>query len=527
MPATIVFHPSSDLLRTFLGALSLAVLLPLQMTAETPSESAEASSSSGKTFLAEAPFDPPEVVETHHSIEIDGTSLSYTARAGKLILKNETGEPTAGIFFVAYTRDDSDPEERPVTFSFNGGPGSSSIWMHMGLLGPRRVLLDEDGFALPPPHQLVDNAWSLLDETDLVFIDPVSTGFSRPLDPEKEKAFHGLNEDVEAVGEFIRRYISEYTRWASPKFLIGESYGTTRAAALSLHLQNRHGLYLNGIMLVSSVLDFATLRYSEDNDLPYVLFLPSLAATAHYHQRLPRPLQQLPLKELLERAEAFATGPYREALFAGDSLSDETFNEVAGNLADFIGIPCEEIISRRLRLDAFTFFPTLLEDQNRTVGRFDGRYTGIAPLPWERGRTGSAYDPSYAQIYGAYSSAFNDYVRRELGYKSELPYEVIASVRPWDYGKEFDARYVNVSRRLREAMVMNRFLKVHVCSGYYDLATPYLATEYTLDRLFIEPEIRDNISISYYHAGHMMYTVEKELARQREALARFLREASP
>lgn len=527
MPETCLSPSSRHPLRTFFGALTLTFLIPLQGMAETSPESGGESSPDGKVSSAEAQFDPPEIVETHHSIEIEGTSLSYTARAGKLILKDETGEPTAGIFFVAYTRDDSNPEERPITFSFNGGPGSSSIWMHMGLLGPKRVLLDEDGFALPPPHQLVDNAWSILDKTDLVFIDPVSTGFSRPVDPGKEKEFHGLNQDVEAVGEFIRRYISEYTRWASPKFLIGESYGTTRAAALSLHLQQRHGMYLNGIMLVSSVLDFATLRYSEDNDLPYVLFLPSLAASAHFHQRLPRSLQQLSLATLLEQAETFATGPYREALFAGDSLPDEIFKETAQKLADFTGIPREEIESRRLRLDAFTFFPSLLEDQNQMVGRFDSRYKGIAPLPWEEGRTGSAYDPSYAQIYGAYSSAFNDYVRRDLGYRSELPYEVIASVRPWDYGKEFDARYVNVSRRLREAMVMNRFLKVHVCSGYYDLATPYLATEYTLDRLFIEPELRDNISISYYHAGHMMYTVEKELARQKEALARFLREASP
>jgi carboxypeptidase C (cathepsin A) len=427
---------------------------------------------------------------------------------------------------VAYTRDGVTPEERPLTFSFNGGPGSSSIWMHMGLLGPRRVALDENGFATAPPHRLVDNPWSLLDTSDLVFIDPVSTGFSRPLDPEQEKDFHGLEADVEAVGEFIRRYVTEFARWASPKFLIGESYGTTRAAALSRHLQHRHGMYLNGIMLVSSVLDFATLRFSEDNDLPYVLFLPSMAATAHYHRQLEGALQDLPVEELLEEVEAFASGPYRQALFAGDSLPAEQFDRVAAQLAAYTGIPLDEIASRRLRLDAFTFFDTLLAGENRRVGRFDGRYTGVAALPWEQSGRGNV-DPSYSQVYGAYSSGFNDYVRRELEYESDLPYEVIASVRPWDFGEEFRARYVNVGRRLREAMVFNPHLKVHVCSGYYDLATPYLATEYTLDRLFLDPGLRENISLSYYHAGHMMYTVPAELARQKEALKRFIEASSP
>ena len=468
----------------------------------------------------------PEVVTTQHTIEIDGKTIAYTARAGKLALKDKEGEATAEIFFVAYTKDDADPAGRPLTFSFNGGPGSSSVWMHMGLLGPKRVLLDPDGFALPPPHQLADNPWSLLDVSDLVFIDPVSTGYSRPVDFEKEKEFPGLDEDVNSVGDFIRRYVTEFARWSSPKFLIGESYGTTRASALSLHLQKRYGMYLNGIMLVSSVLDFSSIRYEEDNDLPYILFLPTMAATAHYHRRLSEELQAKPLPELLEEVEAFATGPYREALFAGDSLPRETAESIAASLSAYTGIASGEFLTNRLKLHVFFFFDMLLEAEGKRIGRFDSRYTGVAPHPWQED-AGINYDPSYAQTYGTYSSAFNDYVRRGLEYESDLPYEILTKVWPWNYGDEFKARYVNVSQRLREAMIMNPYLKIHVCAGYYDLATPYHAAEYTFDRMLLHPDLRGNIEFSYYAAGHMMYTVEQELARQKQALAGFVLSATP
>lgn len=506
-------HTGKVIFACFLGI----TLSARAIAAEPANPSDEAPTPAREDSAPEA----PEVVETRHSVEIGGERVEYTARAGKLVLKDGKGEPTAEIFFIAYTREGMEPEERPLTFSFNGGPGSSSVWLHMGVLGPRRVQLDENGFALPPPHQLVDNAHSLLDVSDLVFIDPVSTGYSRPADPEKEKEFHGLDEDVKAVGEFIRRYVTDFARWSSPKFLIGESYGTTRAAALSLHLQQSHGMYLNGIMLVSSVLDFATLRYSEDNDLPFVLFLPSMAATAHYHGRLPQKYQKLQTADLLEKAEAFAVGPYREALFAGDGLPGETFKEIAQELSAFTGISVDEIREHRLRLSAWTFFDLLLADEGLRVGRFDGRYTGVGALPWEHYESGSQ-DPSYTQLYGAYSSAINDYVRRELGYESDLPYEIIANVRPWNFPDEFKTRYVNVSRRLRKAMVMNPHLRVHVCSGIYDLATPYMATEYTLDRLFLHPGLRDNIETATYAAGHMMYTVPSELEKQKRVLSRFI-----
>lgn len=504
--------------------IACATLFPWgQLTAAETGADAPSTDASEVGGNSAAASQPPEIIETRHTITIDGETIEYTVKAGKIALKDDKGEATAEIFFIAYTKDGADPETRPVTFSFNGGPGSSSVWLHLGILGPRRVLLDDDGFALPPPHRLVDNEWSLLDETDLVFIDPVSTGYSRASDPEKAKDFHGLNEDVESVGEFIRRYTTEYERWASPKFLIGESYGTTRAAALSLFLHDRHGLYLNGIMLVSSVLDFATLRFNEDNDLPFILFLPSLAATAHYHRKLEEPWLSLPVEEVLRRAETFALGPYRSALFAGDGLDSETSASVAEQVSLMTGIDRETIIRHKLRLDAFSFFRLLLEDEGLQVGRFDGRYTGVAPEQWESGWGPGNYDPSYNQIYGAYSATLNDYVRRELQYKSDLPYEILANVRPWNFSEEFSNRYVNVSSRLRKALVMNPHMGVHISSGIYDLATPYFATEYTLDRLFLHPDLRDNIEVSMYAGGHMMYSVKEELVRQKADLADFIR----
>ncbi len=513
--------------RRGLFALSVACLLlvhaPQAMAAEeTKAEDPQAEKCADTA--KESIETTPEVVTTSHSIEIDGQVINYTAKAGKLVLRDREGKGTAEVFFIAYTKDGEDPSNRPVTFSFNGGPGSSSVWLHMGVLGPKRVLLDDDGFALPPPHQLVDNEYSLLDETDLVFIDPVSTGFSRPLDFEKEKEFHGLEEDIESVGEFIRLYVTEFSRWPSPKFLIGESYGTTRASALSLHLQNRYGMYFNGVMLVSSILDFSTARFNEGNDLPYILFLPSEAATAWYHRKLPAKLQKLSLDDFLREVEQFATSTYRDALFAGDSLPQEDLETVAARLADYTGLPQEDYLRERLRVRAYEFFDLLLKDQNKRVGRFDSRYVGGSTYTWERHEAG--VDPSYSQVYGAYSGGFNDYLRSELNYESDLPYEILTSVvRPWNYGVEGEAQYVNVANRLREALVMNPFLQVHVCCGYYDLATPYFAAEYTVNRLMLDPELRDNITLSYYKGGHMMYTVREELARQKEALAGFIRSA--
>lgn len=479
------------------------------------------------TEATETPKPQPEApkeaqVTTQHSIRVNGQPLAYTATAGTMVLKAEDGaKPKASVFYVAYTRDDvEDPSTHPITFSFNGGPGSSSVWMHLGLLGPRRVQLAEDGGPVPPPCRLVDNACSLLDETDLVFIDPVSTGYSRPVPGEEAKQFHGLEQDAEWMGEFIRLFTTRFKRWGSPKFLIGESYGTTRAAALAGNLQNRHSLYLNGIMLISSILNFQSVSFHTGNDLPYILFLPTYTATAWYHGCLAEALQCRPLREVLAEVEAFARGEYTLALMQGARLPVAQQAAIAQRLAAYTGLAEAYILRTNLRINIYRFVKELLREQRRTVGRLDSRFTGI-----DRDAAGEhfEYDPSYAIIQGPYAAALNDYVRRELQFESDLPYEVLADLyKTWDYST-FQNQYVNVAETLRAALCQNSFLKVFVANGYYDFATPYFATEYTFDHLELDPALQSNISMGYYEAGHMMYVHQPSLAQLKADLAAFIR----
>jgi carboxypeptidase C (cathepsin A) len=478
-----------------------------------------------------------ELSVTRHAVTINGQEIPYTVTAGTLVLKEESerqgdkegeweGEkPKATVFFVAYTRDGvPDTSQRPVTFSFNGGPGSSSVWLHLGVLGPKRVLMDEIGNPTPPPYRLVNNEHTLLDETDLVFIDPVSTGYSRAVPGEKAKEFHEFKKDIASVGDFIRLYTSRYGRWLSPKFLIGESYGTTRAAGLSGYLQERHGMYLNGLMLVSSILDFSTADFSPGNDLPYLLFLPTYTATAHYHGKLPKDLQSQALRDVLQEVEAFVMREYALALLQGSSLPQEERQAVAGKLARYTGLSQEFIERAELRVDIFRFVKELLRDDRRTVGRLDSRFKGI-----DRDAAGEnfEYDPSYATIQGPYTATFNHYVREELGFRSDVPYEILKGLyQNWSY-KAFENRYVNVAETLRKAMTQNQHLRVHVASGYYDLATPYFATEYTLSHLGLEPSLQANISTSYYEAGHMMYVHIASLSKLKQELSRFLSQNTP
>jgi carboxypeptidase C (cathepsin A) len=482
------------------------------------------------------PTPQDNLVTTHHTITIDGETIAYTVTAGTIVLKEEAekkgedegaseGEkPKASIFFIAYTKDGVDaPAGRPLTFSFNGGPGSSSVWLHLGVLGPRRVLLDDDGFALRPPYKLVDNEASLLDVTDLVFIDPVSTGFSRPVPGEIAKEFHGFTKDIESVGDFIRLYTSRYRRWLSPKFLAGESYGTTRAAGLSGYLQQRHGLWLNGIMLVSSILDFQTADFNPGNDLPNLFFLPTYTATAWYHRRLSADLQALPLTEVLAQVEAFVMGAYALALLQGTALPADQRATIAGKLAQFTGLSQDYVKRCDLRIDIFRFVKELLREQRRTVGRLDSRYTGI-----DRDAAGEhfEFDPSYATIQGAYTACFNDYVRGDLQFESDLPYEILKGLyQTWSY-KEFENQYVNVAETLRKAISMNPHLRVHVANGYYDLATPYFATTYTFNHLGLDPSLLDNVGMSFYEAGHMMYVHLPSLRKLKAELAGFIAAAA-
>lgn len=471
------------------------------------------------------------LVETKHNVIIGGQQVQYTVTCGTLVLKEEAekkgekegeseGEKArASIFFVAYTRDDvEDRRTRPLTFSFNGGPGSSSVWLHLGLLGPRRVLLDDEGFAYPPPFKLVDNAYSLLDQTDLVFIDPVSTGFSRVLPGEKPKQFHGFRKDIESVGDFIRLYTTRYQRWTSPKFLIGESYGTTRAAGLSGYLQERHGMYLNGIMLVSSILNFLTSNFHTGNDLPYILFLPSFAATAWYHHRLSEDLQK-DLQATLAEVEAFSMGDYANALMQGDDLKDEERLVITRRLARYIGLSEDYIERSDLRIEIFKFTKQLLRHAKRTVGRLDSRFKGI-----DRDSVGERFefDPSLTNVTGPYTATLNDYVRGELKYESDLPYEILTDrVQPWSFA-EYENEYVNVAETLRKAMTSNPYLKIYVANGYYDLATPYLATRYTFKHLSLDKSLNGNLRMGYFEAGHMMYIHIPSLSKLREDLVDFI-----
>src|SRR5262249_11091525 len=360
--------------------------------------------------------------ETKHTVTIGGKPISYTATAGNLVIKEENGKPKASMFFVAYTKDNmTDAGQRPITFSFNGGPGSSSVWLHLGLLGPRRVVVDDQGNPLPPPFKLADNPDSLLDLTDLVFIDPVTTGYSRAVPGEDDKQFHGVQEDIQSVGEFIRLYTTRYKRWSSPKFLIGESYGTTRAAGLSGYLQEQDGIYLNGIMLISTALNFQALDFATGNELPYILYVPSYTATAWYHKKLPADLQSLSLQDVLKQSETFASGEYATALMKGNTISDSEAKDIAQKLSRLTGISQGFILEANLRLHLDRFTKELMRSDRLTVGRLDSRFTGR-----DADAAGEAYsyDPSYAAIQGVFTSNLNSYLRGELKYESDLPYEI-------------------------------------------------------------------------------------------------------
>lgn len=472
---------------------------------------------------------PPvdQIVTSRQRVQIAGQQLEYSVTVGTIVLREEdvkegNVEPLrdrATIFFVAYTRDDvEDRHSRPITFAFNGGPGSSSVWLHLGLFGPRLAPMGSGERQPPPPYRLEDNPHSLLDVSDLVFIDPIGTGYSRPVAGEPAKRYHGFNRDIESVGDFIRLYTSRYGRWLSPKYLAGESYGTTRAAGLSGYLQQRHGLYLNGLMLISAVLSFATLEFDPGNDLPYLLFLPTYTATAFYHRRLPEPLQS-DLRVTLAEVEEFIHRDYAPALLRGSRLEPERRAIIAAQLARYTGLSIEYIERSNIRIRDDRFVSELLRDQRRTVGRLDSRFTGI-----DRDAVGERFerDPSMAAIMGPYTAALNAYIRDELGFASDLPYEILTGrVHPWSYA-EHENKYVDVADTLRAAIATNPYLRVHIASGYYDLATPYYATEYTLDHLALEAEQRNTISVSYYEAGHMMYIHPPALAELKRNLAAFI-----
>jgi carboxypeptidase C (cathepsin A) len=471
-----------------------------------------------------APEKKTEIVEekesvTEHTAKIGRKQVRYRAVARTTTLRDDKGKEKASVFSIAYTRLPEGPAaDRPILFSFNGGPGSSSVWLHLGLFGPRFIDLGQGDTPQRPPYRLTDNDISLLDLCDLVFIDPVSTGYSRPAPGEEPKQFHGVQEDAEWVAEYIRHHLGRTKRWTSPKFLAGESYGTTRAAALSDLLQDRHGITLNGVMLISTVLNFQTILYGRGNDvLPYISYLPTYATTARYHGRLGRGLGDV--HKVAATAEDFALDEYGPALLRGRRLDAKRTKAIIARLAELTGLKQEVIEANNLRVQPHRFMKELLRDQGRTVGRLDSRYTGI---DFDRGGESPEYDPLFPFIVGGYTAAFNQYVREELEFESELNYEILKSGLDWNYGNHGKNRFVDVSENLRAAMSKNRGLKVLVASGLYDLGTPHFGAEYTVDHMPLDPSIAANVTTTRYEAGHMMYVHDASLKQLRKDLQTFV-----
>jgi carboxypeptidase C (cathepsin A) len=441
---------------------------------------------------------PPEEKSsvTHHSANIGGQQINYTATAATYIIKGDDGSPKATFFFVAYTKDGvADIARRPLSFVYNGGPGSASLFTHMGM-GPRRVVLEPDGKGMPAPYEVEDNRDSFLDSTDLVFVDAVSTGFSRPVPGQNPSQFYGVVEDANIFSDFIYEYITRNARWASPKYLIGESYGTTRSAELSGVLQNRHEIYLNGIVLLSAVA-FSNWG-ADDRD---IFFLPTYITSAWYHHLLAPDLEALSMDQIAEQARQFAHGEYAQALDKGDRLSPDEYQKVVKDMARYTALSPKFIEQCNLRVTPFRWFKELERDKRRTVGRLDSRFEGMdADAAGER----PEYDPSEASYEGAFVATFQDYVRRELKWNSDMYYTVTANVRPWD-----QTGNTAVADVLRAAMTEQTHLKVLVLCGYYDLATPFNGIENTVSHMGLEPPIRKNISFAYYEAGHMVYIDQK------------------
>lgn len=467
--------------------------------------------SGGQKAGADAALLPDEPVITQHTVKIGEQSVSYTAEAGWLPIRDD-GKLAAKMFYVAYTRNGvQDFSRRPLLFSFNGGPGTASVWMHLGYTGPRRVVYDDEGFAVRPPGTLEDNPHSVLDVADIVYIDPVATGFSRMVEGEDLHKYHGKVADINSVAEFIRLYLVRKNRWMSPKFVIGESYGTTRASGLAGALAGQHQIYLNGVILVS----MTGLDVDRGPDVSYAASLPQRTATAWYHHQLPADLQGRPLRQVLDEVEGFALGDYLSALAKGDRLTDAERDRIAQRVAHYTGLSTEYVKEANLRIDARRFWKELLRDQRLTVGRLDSRYLGVDE---DAAGENPEYDPAIADWNGAFSNAVNRYVREELKYNPDLEYNVWGPVRPWQQDPQ-----THVGDMLRQAMRDNPYLKVMIQGGYYDAATDYFNAMYTISHLQPGGEFTNRFRFSFYESGHMMYLRKPDLARANNDLREFIR----
>ncbi len=464
--------------------------------------------------------------ETLGKITLGGVAVSYIAQTGTIPVLKDDGKAKANVFYVYYAATNAqgkrlaaaDPGKRPITFCFNGGPGASAVWLHLGGLGPRRVNFPPAGLSPTSVAEVVDNPNSILDGSDLVFIDPVSTGLSRAAKDEKPEQFFGLDEDIQSLGEFVRLFTTREQRWLSPKYLCGESYGTTRVAGLAAYLQDTHGLYSEGLILMSGTINFQTLVPGAGNDLPYALFLPAMTATAHYHKKL-APELQADLEKALAESRAFAQGDYTLALMKGAGLTAEERQIIATKVARLTGLSSIQVEDQNLRLDPSFFRKALLRDQGKVIGRYDGRVTGPED---DRTDLRTDLDPSYSNIVGGFASAVNAYVRGELGYQSDHPYHVLAHGLPWRW-TSFAGRYVSTEDRLANALTTNPKLRILVLSGLRDLAVPGDSMQYSIAHLPIPNSLRANITFSRFESGHMMYLFQTDAEKLRRELTEFMK----
>jgi carboxypeptidase C (cathepsin A) len=461
-----------------------------------------------------------KISQTSHTVRLDGRDVKYTATTGTLPIRSDDGKVAARMFFVAYTKDGEDVKTRPVSFLYNGGPGAATVWLHMGSFAPKRVQMADEGFQPAPPYRLVDNDNSLIDTTDLVFVDAISTGYSRVVSGVSPAQFHGQQGDLRAFGDFINEYLKTSSRWPSPKFLIGESYGTIRSAGLSQELQVRHGVELNGIVLVSSLLTYQTILTSPQNDVAYVSYFPTYVTTAWFHKRLAADLQAKDIKRVADEARAFATGEYATTLLKGNSLSDAERKAVAQKIARLTGLSADYVERTNLRIDPGRFRKELLRDKRLVVGRLDTRYTATDA---DAAGENEEFDPSNTALQGAYTAMFSDYVKNDLKWESDIHYDTSGNVRPWTYVQN---AYMDMTEPLRQTMAKNPFLKVHVVCGYYDMATVFMGSELNFWHLGYDKTFTDRVSFSYYEGGHMMYTRPSAHKALKNDIAKFITASS-
>ncbi|MGE5200019.1 MAG: S10 family peptidase [Rhodospirillaceae bacterium] len=509
---------------TRLPAYAIALLLAVapaavgQQRPGAPQDAPQRPQASAQHETASAEAD--KASQTPHLLRLDGKDIRYTATAGTIPIRLDDGKVAARMFFVAYTKDGEDAKTRPIAFLYNGGPGSATVWLHMGSFAPKRAKMADEGFQPAPPYELVDNTNSLIDVADLVFVDAIDTGYSRAMAGVDNSQFHGQDGDIRAFGEFINAYLGVYDRWLSPKFLIGESYGTIRSAGLSQELQSRHGIELNGIVFVSALLTYQTLSPAPSNDVAWAVQIQTFAATAWYHKKLPPDLQAKTVKQVVDEARAFAFGEYMLALTKGNTLTDAERQATADKLARYTGLSPAYILSANLRVDSGRFRKELLRDRRLVVGRLDGRFTALdADAAGER----QEFDPSNTALQGAYVAVFQDYVKNELKWETTLHYPTSGNVRPWTYVQN---RYMDMTDQLRLTMAKNPFLKVLLVSGYYDMATYVGGAEFNFNHLAYDRQITDRVSYTYYEGGHMMYIRPSAHAELKRDVAAFIRTAS-